>query len=193
MLVEHISLMPSSCLSLQYTPGYLPSNYSLRLSQSGICGRLRQQKWTKGGSYSRRPLPSLPIPLAFSLSPYPLPVSTPTTLATWRTACSLNNILWKKKTSNNNRFSFFSFTDIFDALYHLFFWQYSFSFLEFIPWPVGSAWKLFSGLPFWPLSINDFVIAWNRLCLQLHQNRLFQRWQTEPSTSTYPRFYRSRC
>ena len=149
----------------------------------------------KRSSYSRRLYPFSPIPLPFSLPPYPLPLSTPATLATWQTACSLNNILEfeRKKISNNNRFSFFSFTDIFDALYHLFFWQYSFSFLEFIPRPVCCAWKLFSGLPFCPLSINDFVITWNRMCLQLYQNRLFQRWQWEPSTSTYPRFYRSRC
>ena len=61
--VEHISLMPSSCLcltltSIKCTPGYTPISYSLRLSQSGT-------KWTKRGSYSRRSFPSRPIPPPF--------------------------------------------------------------------------------------------------------------------------------
>ena len=46
--------------------------YSLRLSQSGICGRKRPQIWTKGGSQSRHPLPSPQSPFPFSLPPYPL-------------------------------------------------------------------------------------------------------------------------
>ena len=37
----------------------------------------------KGGSYSRRPLPSLSNRVPFSLPPYPLPLSTPTTQANW--------------------------------------------------------------------------------------------------------------
>jgi len=80
------------CLSHQYTPGYTPISYSLRLSRSGIYGRQRPQKWIKAGSYSRRPFPSLPHP-PFSLFPYPLPLSTPATQA----STLLNNDIWKKK------------------------------------------------------------------------------------------------
>ena len=71
-------------VSHQFTPGYTSVTYSLRLSQSGICGRQRPRKWTKGGSYSRRPLPSLPNPLPFSLPPYPIPNSTPSTQANYK-------------------------------------------------------------------------------------------------------------
>ena len=52
-------------VSHQFTPGYTSVTYSLRLSQSGICGRQCPQKWTKGGSYSRCPLPSLLNPRPF--------------------------------------------------------------------------------------------------------------------------------
>ena len=80
MPVEHIFLMPSSCLSLTLIHARnTPISYSLRLSQSGICRHQRPQKWIKGGCYSRRPFPSLPYPLPFSLFPYPLPLSTPAT------------------------------------------------------------------------------------------------------------------
>ena len=44
----------------------------LLISQSGICGRQRPQKWTEGVSYSRHHLPSLPNPSPIcpsSLSP----------------------------------------------------------------------------------------------------------------------------
>ena len=43
----------------------------MRLRQSEICRRQRPQKCIRGGSYSRRPFPSLPNPLPFSLSPTP--------------------------------------------------------------------------------------------------------------------------
>ena len=55
--------------SIKYRPGYTPISYSLRLNQSEICGRQRPQKWTKGGSYSRRPFPT-PPPF-FPSSPFP--------------------------------------------------------------------------------------------------------------------------
>ena len=42
-------------------------------------GSQRPQRWAKGGSYSGRPLPSLPRPLLFP--PYPLPLSTPASRA----------------------------------------------------------------------------------------------------------------
>ena len=71
-------------VSHQFTPGYTPIRDSLRLSQSGICGRQRPQKWAKGGSYSRRPLPSLPNPPPFSLPLYPIPSSTPSTQANYK-------------------------------------------------------------------------------------------------------------
>ena len=76
MPVEHIFLMPSSCLSLILIHARIHTNIScsLRLSQSGICGRQHPQKWIKGGSYSRRPFSSLPYPppfFPFSLSPTP--------------------------------------------------------------------------------------------------------------------------
>ena len=57
------------CLSLRHTR--IQAN-KLLISQSGICGRQRPQKWTEGVSYSRRHLPSLPNPSPFcpsSLSP----------------------------------------------------------------------------------------------------------------------------
>ena len=50
---------------------------SLQLSQSGICGNQRPQKWTKGGSYSRCPLSSFPNCPAFSLTPNPRPLLMP--------------------------------------------------------------------------------------------------------------------
>ena len=71
MPVEQISLMPSSCLSLTNT--HQGARYSSWVSQSGICGRQRPQQWTKGASYSRRSLPSLPNPPLLSLPPYPHP------------------------------------------------------------------------------------------------------------------------
>ena len=55
-------------------PGSTLISCSLRFSQSGICGRQRPQKSTKGGSYSRRPLPFLPNPhpfFCFLPIPYP--------------------------------------------------------------------------------------------------------------------------
>ena len=51
--------------SIKCTPGYTPISYSLRVSQSGICRRQHPQKWTKGGSYSKRPFPPLPNPPPF--------------------------------------------------------------------------------------------------------------------------------
>ena len=61
-------------VSQWYTPGYMPISYSLWLSQSGICGRQRPKKWTKEGSYSRRPLPSFPNPPSlFPFLPIPYP------------------------------------------------------------------------------------------------------------------------
>ena len=50
----------------------MPISYSSELSQSGICGRHRPQQWTEGGS----PYLLSPIPLHFSLPPYPLPSPT---------------------------------------------------------------------------------------------------------------------
>ena len=73
--VEHISLMPTSYLSLnnthqdacQVTQVNSILSYSLRLSQSGSCGRQRPQKWKKRGrgGIGRRPLPSFPYPTPF--------------------------------------------------------------------------------------------------------------------------------
>ena len=83
MPVEHIFLVPSSCLSLTLIHAKItPISYSLRLSQSGILGLYRPQKWIKVGSYSRRPFASLYHPLPFPLFPYPLPLSTLATQAT---------------------------------------------------------------------------------------------------------------
>ena len=80
--VEHICLTPALCLSLTNTRQDTSQQVTHYGSvQSGICGRQRPQKWTNGGSYSRRPLPSLLNPPPFSLPPYPLPVSTPATKA----------------------------------------------------------------------------------------------------------------
>ena len=94
MKVEHIFSMPSSCLSLTlYTPGYTPVSYSLRLSQSGICGRQCPQKWIKEGSYSRRPFPSLPYPLPFFPFPYPLPLSTPAVQAKLNLSCNKSGFM----------------------------------------------------------------------------------------------------
>ena len=67
----------SSCLSLILnTPGYTPIRYSLRLSQSGICDQLPQQKRViiTGVSY-----PLFPIPLPLLLPAYPLPLLAPAT------------------------------------------------------------------------------------------------------------------
>ena len=88
MPVERIFLMPSSCLSLtlMYTPGYTPISYSLRLTQSGICGRQRPQKWMRWEFYCRCPFPSLPRPPPFFPIPNPfrrlLPQATHTTADT---------------------------------------------------------------------------------------------------------------
>ena len=71
-------------VSHQFTPGYTPISYSLRLSQSGICGRQRPQKWTKGVPIAGVPYPLSPIPLPFSLPPYPIPSSTPSTQANYK-------------------------------------------------------------------------------------------------------------
>ena len=79
---EHICLMPAWQSLIKYTPGYKSISYSLRLSQSKICGRQRPQKWKKGGVLiAGVPYPLSPIPLSFSLSPYPL--STPATQVRW--------------------------------------------------------------------------------------------------------------
>ena len=77
MPVEHISLMSSWCLSLtntrQDTRQYVTHQPIKNLRTSN------EQK--ARGSYSRRPLLSLPNPPPFSFPPYPLPVSTPATQA----------------------------------------------------------------------------------------------------------------
>ena len=82
MPVERISFMPSSCLSL--TNKYTPISYSLPLGQSGICGRQRPQKWTKGGSYSRCFFPFSPqFPPVFPSSPYPTLTQAKTSHSQW--------------------------------------------------------------------------------------------------------------
>ena len=71
MPVEHISLMPLSCFCLSLIHTRI---HASKFSQSGIWGCQHPQKWTKGRSYSRHPLLSLPSPPPFfpsSLSPYP--------------------------------------------------------------------------------------------------------------------------
>ena len=73
-------------------PGYTPISYSLRLSQSGIYRRQHPQKWIRRGSYSRRPFPSLPYPLPFSLFPCPLPLLLPAMQA--RPRSTKRNINW---------------------------------------------------------------------------------------------------
>ena len=74
--IEHISF-DASIMVVSYW--YTSISYSLRLSQSGICGRQRPQKLTMGVSNSSSPLPSLPSPPPFFLSSQS---SSPATSAT---------------------------------------------------------------------------------------------------------------
>ena len=62
-------------VSHQFTPGYTPLSYLLRLSQSGICASVRRHE-KKGVLIAGLPYPLSPIPLPFSLPPYPMPGST---------------------------------------------------------------------------------------------------------------------
>ena len=93
------------CLHHVCLPGYRRINYSSQLSQSGICGRWCPQKWTKGGSYSRRSLPFLPNPPLFPLPSYPLPLSTPAMQAK-RNSIHLLCKLLKNRTSKSRLISY---------------------------------------------------------------------------------------
>ena len=81
--VEHIFLMPSSCLSLTLIHARIHANKLLITAQP--IRNLRtpaSAEMNKRGSYSRRPFPSLPYTPPFFPFPYPLPLSTPATQAT---------------------------------------------------------------------------------------------------------------
>ena len=75
MPVEHISLMPSSCLSLTLIHARIHANKLLITAQP--IRNLRtpaSAEMNKSGSYSRRPFPSLPLPPSlFSFFPAPYP------------------------------------------------------------------------------------------------------------------------
>ena len=80
MPVEHIFLMPSSCLSLTLIHARIHAN-KLLITALPI-RNLRPQKWIKGVLIAGVPSPLSPTPLPFSLFPYPLPLSMPATQAT---------------------------------------------------------------------------------------------------------------
>ena len=72
MPVEHIFLMPSSCLSLTLIHARIHANKLLITAQP--IRNLRtpaSAEWIKGSSYGRRPFSSLPYPPPFFTTPYP--------------------------------------------------------------------------------------------------------------------------
>ena len=78
MPVEHIFLMPSACYSHCHANKLLITAYIASQEFADASVRSNEQK---GGSYSRRSLPSLPNSPPFFLPLYPLPFSTPATQA----------------------------------------------------------------------------------------------------------------
>ena len=82
MPVEHIFLMPSSCLSLTLIHARIHANKLLITAQS--IRNLRtpaSAEMNKRGSLQQASLPLSPLPPSLFPSPYPLPLSTPVTQA----------------------------------------------------------------------------------------------------------------